>query len=224
MLRVEALVLLGVLATAGAVAGSRPALGTQWTPRSAVQPLASAQVDDVVQTLDVQPNLPGRNFVTVDAYQTRRPAPGEIQRVSVTFEGPGAPATSYLRPEGNGRWVLATDAIDTPGSWHVSVRVERANVRGVDRRATTGPWRILRRGWLPRGLVGAAPARHRRPGRLRRDLAALGLVGAAAVRRRRGRADLSADAGPLALVPAGAPAAESIEPEARDDSRDAVRS
>ena len=223
VLRVEALVLLAVLAAAGAVAGSRPALGTQWTPRSSVQPLASAQVDDVVQALKIEPNLPGRNFVTVDAYQTRRPAPGEIQRVSVTLEGPAAPTTSYLRPEGNGRWVLATDAIDTPGSWHVSVRVERSNVGA----STAGyDWTVADpQARLTAPVVSSAPLQPvTDAAALAGTVAALALVGAAAVRRRRGRADLSADAGPLALVPAGAPAAESIEPEARDDSRDAVRS
>ena len=223
VLRVEALALLAVIAAAGAVAGSRPALGTQWTPRSAVQPLASAQVDDVVQTLDVQPNLPGRNFVTVDAYQTRRPAPGEIQRVSVTLEGAGARTTTSLRPEGNGRWVLATDAIDTPGTLRVSVRVERANVPPS---TAVYDWTVAD----PQARL-AAPVVSSAPLQPVTDvvaacgiLAALGLVGAAAVRRRRGRADLPASAGPLALVPAGPPAGERVNPDARDDSRDAVRS
>jgi copper transport protein len=222
VLRVEALVLLAVIAAAGAVAGSRPALGTQWTPRSAVQPLASAQVDDVVQALDIQPNLPGRNFVTVDAYQTRRPAPGEIQRVSVTFEGTAATTTSYLRPEGNGRWVLATDAIDAPGSWRVRVRVERANVPP----ATAGyDWTVADpQARLAAPVVSSAPLQP-----ITDVVAGAGVVlaltlgGVAAARRRR-RGSTARQDPPAGPAPTGPPPAQSIGPEARDGERDAVRS
>jgi len=34
--------------------------------------------------MSIRPNLPGRNFVTLDVYDTRRPAPEPIQAVTVT--------------------------------------------------------------------------------------------------------------------------------------------
>jgi hypothetical protein len=229
VLRLEALALLAVLGVAGAVASSRPALGTEWTPRSQVQPIASSQVDDVVQTLDIKPNLPGRNFVTVDAYQTRRPAPGEIQQVSVTFQGTARASTAYLRPEGNGRWVLATDVLDAPGTWHVTVRVQRANVAPT----TAGyDWTVGDpQARLAAPVVSAAPLRPWTDGAgLAAGLALLAAAGVAVLRRRPPGPAVAPlprpadDATSPVPAPAGPPRTESMEPQTGDDERDAVRS
>ena len=124
-------------------------------PRSQVQAIASTQVDDVVQTLDVSPNLPGRNFVTVDAYQTRRPAPGPIdgvQRRSPARRRAREPAPAA---QGDGRWVLATDVFDSPGTWRVAVRVDGERSRPSDD-VRLDRWPTLRPG-SRRRVVSAAP-------------------------------------------------------------------
>jgi hypothetical protein len=223
LLRLEALALLGVVGVAGAVASSRPALGTEWIPRSQIQPIASAQVEDVVQSLDVEPNLPGRNFLTVDAYQTRRPAPAQIQRVSVTVQGTAGATTSILRPEGNGRWVLATDAIDRPGAWRISVRVDRP---GVPPTTAAYDWTVADpQARLAAPVVSSAGLR---PGT---DLAAvigataIGLAGVhALVRRRRTRRDAlgSLDTPAPGASPSGAGPASA--PDDTDEVRQPVHS
>jgi copper transport protein len=223
VLRAEALALVAVVGVAGAVASSRPALGTQWTPSSQVQPIASAQVDDVVQTLDVQPNLPGRNFVTVDAFQTRRPAPGEIQRVAVTFQRGGGSVTSFLRSEGNGRWVLATDVIDSPGTWRMTVRVERANVPAA---AASYDWLVADpQSRLAAPLVSAAPLQPWTDlGAALGALAALVLGALGVLARRRRSTNRGEEAASQVLPPAVTPAQESLEQESREDERHPVRS
>jgi hypothetical protein len=131
-----------------------------------------------------------------------------------------------LRPEGNDRWVLATDAIDAPGSWSVSVRVERANVPPA---TAVYDWTVAD----PQARL-AAPVVSSAPLQPVTDVVAgagvvlaLTLGGVAAARRRRRGSTAGQDplAGRLAgPAPGGPPQAESIGSEARDGERDAVRS
>ena len=126
IVRLETVALLAVLVGAGALASTRPAIGTQWQPRSEVAPLAAGQVDDLVESVTVSPNRPGRNFVTVDVYETRRPSPGPVQQVVVTLTRAGSdPQQVVLQPQGNGRWLAPTDVLASAGDWTIEVLAQR---------------------------------------------------------------------------------------------------
>ena len=128
-LAVEVGVLVAVLALAASLASSRPALGTEWDPASDVQPLASGQVEDLVETVTVSPNRPGRNFVTVDVFETRRPSPGPVQQVLLTARRPdGSAQQVVLQPKGEGRWLAATDVLNVAGGWQLQVVAKRPDL------------------------------------------------------------------------------------------------
>lgn len=152
----EALALLGVVALAAGVASSRPASGPDWVPASAAVPLRAGQVRDLVETVAVSPNRPGRNFLTVDVFQTRRPEPGPIRSVTAVLTRQGAvPVSVSLRQDKPGRWLAPTDAFDAPGTWRVDVVVQREGV-GAD--AAGYPWLVANPGArLAAPIVSSAP-------------------------------------------------------------------
>jgi copper transport protein len=126
VLAIEATAALAVVLAAAALGSAQPAVGSSWTPQSAVQQVVSGTVADLVETVQVSPNRPGRNFVTLDVYDTRRPAPARIGSVLVTLTGPGGRAeTAVATAQGSGRWLLPTDALSEPGRWAVDVSVTR---------------------------------------------------------------------------------------------------
>jgi len=123
----EALVLVVALGAGAAAAGARPALGTEWTPSSTAAPQLSQDVGDLVETFKIGPNVPGRNFVTVNVYQTRRPPPAPLTSVTVAIRRPGGVSRSAaLAPQADGlAWLAATDLLDEPGNWQVTVVAHR---------------------------------------------------------------------------------------------------
>jgi copper transport protein len=126
LLPAEALLLVAALALGATAAGARPAVGTEWTPTSAAPPLLSQEVEDLVETVKVGPNVPGRNFVTVDVFETRRPSPGPVTGVDVTVRGgDGRTEVVPLKAQGSGTWLAASDAFDEPGAWDVTVVAHR---------------------------------------------------------------------------------------------------
>lgn len=125
----EALGLAAVLLLAGAVASSRPAVGAEWQPAATAMPLQAGQADDLVETVQVSPNRPGRNFLTVDAFDSRRPSPGPVRQVSAVLRQVGGdPVTVDLTDQGGGRWLAATDVLTSPGAWTLRVTARRAGL------------------------------------------------------------------------------------------------
>ncbi|MCU1686653.1 MAG: hypothetical protein JWQ81_7392 [Amycolatopsis sp.] len=123
-------VLLGLtlFLTAGLVS-TQQASGPQWRP--AVTPAASTSTsaDDLVETVDVRPNLPGRNFVTVNVFDTRRPSPGPIRAVQVVLRGPdGTTVTRTASPAGPNAYLLATDDLKASGPWEITVTAARPDL------------------------------------------------------------------------------------------------
>lgn len=77
----------------------------------------------------MRPNLPGRNFVTVNLFDTRRPAPAPIQAVDVLLRGPGGAAvTRTASPAGPGSYLLATDDLADSGPWTITVIAHRPDL------------------------------------------------------------------------------------------------
>jgi copper transport protein len=194
----EAGMLVLLVALGSAVSASRPAVGTEWQPTSSVVPLRSGQVEDLVETVTVSPNRPGRNFVTVDVYDTRRPSPGPVQRVQVLATSPdGRQVPLVAQPQGDGRWLAVTDGLDTAGDWHLRVVAVRADLPDA---AATYPWAVQDPGArLSRTLVSSRGLAPVVDGLVVALLAVLLAGGwAVVVRRRRRRQSGAADHAPPA--------------------------
>jgi copper transport protein len=133
-LTVEAIAALTVLAAAATLASAQPATGRIWSPSQPVIPLASATAGGLVETMQVAPNRPGRNFLTIDVFDSRRPAPGPISAVVVTLTGPDGQrnASAPAVDQGAGRWLVVTDAMSQPGAWRVALTVARTGLAPVD--------------------------------------------------------------------------------------------
>ena len=122
----EATVLAAVLGLAGALAASGPARGPRFpTTRIVGVPQVSGQVADLVDTVTVRPNRPGRNIVSITVDDTRRPAPAPVTGVSLMLRGPDGTQAVYPVTRGPDGWTVAVDAIRGPGDWTVSVTVLR---------------------------------------------------------------------------------------------------
>lgn len=125
---VEMWLLTGVLLITAGLVSTHQASGPQWRPpgNTSTSDLTSANADDLVQTLSVRPNLPGRNFITVNVFDTRRPSPAPVQTVLVTLRGPGGTTvTRTASPAAPGSYLLATDDLVSSGPWAITVTALR---------------------------------------------------------------------------------------------------
>jgi copper transport protein len=129
----EALLLAGALVLAAALAAAGPARGPKFpvAGRVATVPEVSGQVADLVDTVTIRPNRPGRNMVTIAVSDTRRPAPGPVTGVSLLLAGPdGTRAVHPVTRTADG-WTVRVDDIRTAGEWRVAVTVMRAGLPPV---------------------------------------------------------------------------------------------
>jgi copper transport protein len=152
VLTIEAIAAVVVLAAAATLASAQPATGRIWSAQPPVAPIASATTQGLVETVQVAPNRPGRNFVTLDVYDTRRPTPAPVSGVSVMLSqaGGGQTTTAPAIAQGTGRWLLATDAFAAPGRWTVTVVVARAGMTPV---AQSYRWVVADPGLATREVV-----------------------------------------------------------------------
>ena len=146
----------------GAVlASTPPAVGASFEPAAGETPaVRTAAVDDLLVTVSIRPNRPGRNVVWLDVVSTRRPAPAPIEVVTlavvdaagraVTLSGTGDPTTARVE--------LGTIDLVSPGPLEVRAVVQRGRrpVAPVDL-----PWTVngapvgrLTSGGADRPLVG----------------------------------------------------------------------
>ncbi|MFC0006402.1 copper resistance CopC family protein [Micromonospora siamensis] len=151
-LRVEAALLAVALGLAGALAAAGPGRGPAFPPTAVAgaEPQVTGQMSDLVDTVALRPNRPGRNIVSVGVDDTRRPAPGPVTGVSLLLTGPnGERAVHPVTRTGDG-WVVTVDDIHSPGRWRVGVTVLRDGLPPV---TDTHPWTV------PAGASTAAPVR-----------------------------------------------------------------
>ncbi|WP_328324712.1 copper resistance protein CopC/CopD [Kribbella sp. NBC_00382] len=117
-----------VLGLAAVITSGQPAVEPQLVrdPAAEVVPLQDSRVADLQQTLAVRPNLPGRNLVMVDVFDTRRPAPAPVQQVTVAVVDADGPSLPGVRAErlADGRWSAAV-VLNSSGSSRVEVTVRR---------------------------------------------------------------------------------------------------
>ncbi len=93
----EAGLLCAALLAAAVLAAGAPARGVRFDvqpPPPAPSVIDSRDVDDLLISVEVRPNQPGANFVTVKTLNTRRPAPAAIDGVTVTMDGTAVAAHS----------------------------------------------------------------------------------------------------------------------------------
>jgi copper transport protein len=175
-----------VLGLAGALASAGPARGPRFAtgPELPVVPQVTGQVSDLIDTLALRPNLPGRNVITITVADTRRPALGPITGVSVILRSPDGVQTVHpVVRAADGGWAVTVDDIRAAGQWTVAVTVQRDGLAPV---TDSHPWVVGSDQAAVEPTWSAAP--------LRTTMAwlafAAGLIGLAAVgaarRRRRG--------------------------------------
>jgi hypothetical protein len=93
-------------------------------------------------TLEVKPNQPGANVLTLRAVSTRRPAPAPIDRLAVQFTPSGASepiASSDAIQAEPGLFRLGGDFLNASGSWHIQVIAQR---RGLPDEAARFDWTV----------------------------------------------------------------------------------
>jgi copper transport protein len=132
-LLIEAILLSGALILAGTLAAAGPARGAKFPVSAAVAtvPEVTGQAADLVDTVTVRPNRPGRNVVTIAVSDTRRPAPGPLTGVSLQLTGPDGTRTVHPVTRSADGWTVTVDDIRTAGDWRVTVTVMREGLPPV---------------------------------------------------------------------------------------------
>jgi uncharacterized membrane protein len=203
---VTALLGVGVLLFAAVLAVSTPARGPQFSKPTPATTRTTYQVDDLLITVALAPNVPGHSLLLVDVVSSRRPVPGPITVMTADL---GTSTGIVLRRTqgaagGDSRWLAAVD-VEATGDLPIRIVAGRNHPGPA---VVTGTWAVPS-GLAPRAVVvsdspltpwtnaGAAAA------------AVLALAIAAALARRHRRRsspvpDLSSDAPDLADVSTGA--------------------
>ncbi|MBI5304500.1 MAG: copper resistance protein CopC/CopD [Chloroflexi bacterium] len=142
---VETLGALTVFWLASALSATPPALGSEFDPPSApaaTVPSVATYASDLFITFSIKPNLPGKNFIMLGVFDTRRPSPAPIERVVVRLVAPNESRGVLTRDAtslGGGKYQLGGDLINVPGAWNASVIVSRP---GLPDATVTIPWRV----------------------------------------------------------------------------------
>ncbi|HEX2911226.1 MAG TPA: copper resistance protein CopC [Chloroflexia bacterium] len=138
---------VAVLLLAGVLSASQPARGPEFDPPLAEEnaPVQgySATSADLVFNMTVRPNRPGQNFLDVDVLNTRRPAPGKVESVTVRLVSKSDPSKEItLQAEAldNNRYQVAGGYFNAAGDWDVSVV---ANRPGLKEAGFSTTWKVL---------------------------------------------------------------------------------
>jgi copper transport protein len=100
----EATAAVLVLGATAFLTSAQPATESLFlTPPVTTTGPVSGDVADLHVAVDVAPNLPGVNVVSIDVFDTRRPAPSQVTAVALTIDGVATSAA----PLGDGRWTVA---------------------------------------------------------------------------------------------------------------------
>ncbi|MER7246867.1 CopD family protein [Kribbella sp. NPDC000426] len=102
---------VAVVLMAVVLAGTPPARGPQFDKPEAAISRADYQVDDLLITVSLGPNQPGRSLLLVDVVSSRRPSPGPI--TTLTADLGSTPGIVLRRTaggaQGDSRWQAAVD-------------------------------------------------------------------------------------------------------------------
>jgi len=126
-------------------ASTPPARGPAWDPirPDAVTSAVAGVAADLLVTVDVRPNRPGRNFVSIGVIDTRRPALAPVERVTVRLTDPdGSAVEPSVAALGAGRFE-ATPRLAGTGDWRVQVTIVRP---GLADAVFETPWTLVAAG------------------------------------------------------------------------------
>ncbi len=183
----EGLLVVGALGAAAVLAASAPASGPRWAVAHPPALLVGGNAGDLVETVRVKPDRPGANFVSVDVFDSRRPAPGPVRSVEVTLRGPtGSTQSAPAVTAGGSTWLVAGSQL-TAGVWHIGVRASRSGLPDA-----TASYRWVVPDPAARQVTGVAAApltRWTDPAAAVVGLAALAGLAGALHRRRRPRVE-----------------------------------
>jgi len=119
-----------ILLAVGLITAIAPARGPEFRPPapSTAPSFLSQPVDDLVLTLSARPNKPGKNLLTIDVLDTRRPSLAPVLGVSARFtyldRDLGSTSVEAVQ-DGPGRYRLVGDDLGAAGSWRVDVVARR---------------------------------------------------------------------------------------------------
>jgi copper transport protein len=148
----EASLGLLVLLATGLLTSSSPAHGAQFAPApiQAGSSVLSERVDDLLVTMEAQPNQPGSNLVTIHVASADNRAPGEILRVIARFtysnQDIGTVSTDASETAA-GVYQVSGSQLSIAGPWQVQVAVRR---KGLEDSVTTFDWTVAT---LPRSVL-----------------------------------------------------------------------
>jgi methionine-rich copper-binding protein CopC/putative copper export protein len=118
---------VGALVMAGMLANSVPAVGARFDAVPAGVPqVVTHDIADLTVSALLQPARPGPNLVRLSVLETRRPSPGDVQRVTMTLTR--ADGTEVATREGvpsSGVLEWSDVELAAPGPYAISVRVDR---------------------------------------------------------------------------------------------------
>jgi copper transport protein len=149
LVRLEAAGAFAIVAIAASLAATPPPQGPEWAPIQADQAAAetvTGQADDLLVTLQIRPNRPGRNFVSVAVYDTRRPAAAPIEQVRVVLTPPAANGgasqaiSAIVKTRGSDTYEAAIDLPEAGAGWLVAVTATRTDLPDA---SVSGPWSVL---------------------------------------------------------------------------------
>jgi copper transport protein len=134
-----------VVLLAATLGATQPATGPVWAPPEPIEPstdLVAGPADDLLMSMTIRPNLPGRNFISVNVFNTRRPEPAPIEHVSVSLtpaDGSGQASVYEVASIGDGHYETAVDLVDAGRPLDLAVTATRP---GLSDAILGGTWTI----------------------------------------------------------------------------------
>jgi copper transport protein len=122
---------VAVIALTGFLTSLSPANGIEFVPSERAVAAQSQVIDDMVITLNAQPNRPGDNVLTVHAASNIRPAVAPIDRVLLRFtyqDDDLGRLTEQMEEVEPGRFRLGGSQLGRAGTWNIQTVVRRAGL------------------------------------------------------------------------------------------------
>jgi len=151
---IEAIGASSILLLAAVLGSSQPARGPQFDPprEDATAQTATTNVDGLFVTFSIKPNRPGQNFMSIGAFNTRRPAPAPIEQLKVRLVSPNdEPIDSVAKLTAKDKYQITGEQIGQPGEWQISIEAQRP---GMPVARWAFPWTVL-----PASTLSARPVR-----------------------------------------------------------------
>jgi copper transport protein len=143
LMAVEAGLGLFVFLFVGYLTASPPARGPEFNPPAEALPDSlSQQVEDLLVSLSVKPNIPGANVINIRVASTRRPPPAEVLRVITRFtylDLDLGTVTADAEETEPGMYRLGGNYLSLAGPWEVEVAVRR---RGLEDSVARFEWMV----------------------------------------------------------------------------------